>query len=240
VECVKAAALPVGEQVRRWSARQHFLVTMILIGINVAVFLLASVRARGVDSFGQRGSGLDITNADYGLFGPSIRYDREWWRIVTAGFLHVNLVHILFNMAALAQFGRVLEAAFGRVRYLALYVTALLAGSAGALLVRPDAVTVGASGAIFGLMAALALTMHRRGMNIWQTGIGAVLVLNLVVTFAIPNISVGGHVGGLVGGGLTALALDPARKSPSRSLGWFATLAVGVISVGVALYAAGR
>jgi membrane associated rhomboid family serine protease len=228
------------EQVRRWNARQHFLVTMVLIGINAAVFLLAMTRPGVTDQFGRHATGLDVVNVDYGLLGPAIDQDHEWWRIVTAGFLHVNLLHILFNMAALAQFGRVLEASFGRIRYISLYFVSLLAGSAGALLVKPDAVTVGASGAIFGLIGALALTMHRRGMNIWNTGIGGLLVINLVITFAIPNISVGGHIGGLIGGVATALVLDPSRRGAARSAGWVGALAIGVISVAVALFAAGR
>lgn len=224
------------EQVRRWNARQHFLVSGILIGLNVAVFLIGMARASK-----QGFSGTEWNQNDYGLYGPSIRYDHEWYRIITSGFLHASFFHILMNMAALAQLGRLLEVGLGRLRFLLVYIVSLIAGSAGALIVTPDSLTVGASGAIFGLLGALAIAFHRRGISIWQTGIGGILVINLLVTFAVPGISIGGHLGGLVGGGVAGYALmqTDAKGRPTKA-GIPLALAVGVAAFAIALAAAGQ
>jgi membrane associated rhomboid family serine protease len=124
----------------------------------------------------------------------------EQWRIVTGGFLHAGLFHIGMNMLLLWLLGSQLEPLLGRLQFLALYVTGLIAGSFGVLLVDPTAPTVGASGAIFGLMGAMVMAQRARGIDPWQSGIGGLIVLNLIITFTVPNVSIGGHVGGLVGG----------------------------------------
>jgi membrane associated rhomboid family serine protease len=139
--------------------------------------------------------------------------DGEYWRLVTAGFLHSGLLHLLFNMYVLYILGTMLEPAIGRLRFLLIYFVSLLAGSFGALLLTPDALTVGASGAVFGLMGAAIVVMRHRGIDPMSSGLPLWLGINLVLTFTIPNISVGGHIGGLIGGALTALVLfeAPAR-----------------------------
>ena len=110
-------------------------------------------------------------------------------------------------MLSLYILGGLLEPAVGRLRFALIYFVSLLAGSFGALLLEPTTPTVGASGAIFGLMAATAVVMRSRGMSIMESGLGIWIVLNLVITFSVPNISIGGHIGGLVGGGLAAIVL---------------------------------
>jgi len=136
------------------------------------------------------------------------------------------------NMLLLFQLGHLLEPAIGRVRVGLLYFAALLAGSLGALMVQPFGLTGGASGAVFGLMAAAAIGMPRRGVNIFQTGIGMVLVLNLVLTFTIPGISIGGHVGGAIAGALCGFVLLAPRHAPLPNWASYA-MPVGIIIVAV-------
>jgi membrane associated rhomboid family serine protease len=150
--------------------------------------------------------GMHLWSAEGALFGPSVAAG-DWWRPITGGFLHANLMHIGFNMLLLWQLGSLLEPAVKRVGFAALYALSLLGGSFMVLLLSNDSVTVGASGAVFGLMGAAFVAMRSRGINPFQTGIGPLIVLNLVLTFTWPNISVGGHVGGLVAGGVGGLVL---------------------------------
>ena len=124
----------------------------------------------------------------------------EWYRIVTSGFLHANLMHVGFNMFILYRLGQLLEPALGRGRFLLVYFVALLGGSFGVLLIDPNHFTVGASGAVFGVMGAAVAVFRARGVNIMDSGLGTTIFLNLALTFIIPGISIGGHVGGLVTG----------------------------------------
>ena len=182
--------------------------TYILIGINVAVglgALLGGASATGGGGFG--GSALLI---DGGLsrFGVD---NGDYWRIVTSGFLHAGFLHLLFNMFALYVLGTMLEPAVGRLRFGVIYFVSLLAGSFGALLLEPTGLTVGASGAVFGLMGAAVVVMRNRGVNPMESGLGVWIGLNLLITFTIPGISIGGHIGGLVGGALAAFILFDLR-----------------------------
>jgi membrane associated rhomboid family serine protease len=97
------------------------------------------------------------------------------------------------------------------VRFAAIYFISLLTGSFGALVVTAGP-TVGASGAIFGLMAAAALVLRSRGIGIMESGLGIWIALNLLITFAVPGISVGGHIGGLIGGAISAYVLFDLRQ----------------------------
>ena len=183
-------------------------VTYVLIGINVAVALgalLSGGSAAGGGGIG--GSGL----LEDGSVSRSAIADGEYWRLITAGFLHAGFFHLAFNMLALWVLGGMLEPALGRFRFGLVYLVALLAGSFGALLLEPDAPTVGASGAIFGLMGAAAVVMRHSGISVMESGLGIWIVLNLLITFTVPNISIGGHIGGLVGGAVVALLLYDLR-----------------------------
>jgi membrane associated rhomboid family serine protease len=181
--------------------------TYLLIGINVVVFLGGTLGGASATGGGFGGSTLLSEGA---LYGPAIA-NGEYWRILTAGFLHAGFFHLLFNMLSLWILGTMLEPAIGRLRFGLIYFVSLLCGSFGALLVDPNAFTVGASGAIFGLMAAAAIYSRHRGLSIMESGLGVWIVLNLVITFTIPQISIGGHIGGFVGGGLAALVLFDLR-----------------------------
>jgi membrane associated rhomboid family serine protease len=203
--------------------------TVALIAINVAVFLLE----RGGDS-------STWVFREGALTGIGVA-DGEWWRVGTAAFLHANALHILFNMYALWLLGRALESYIGTGRFLAIYVVSGISGSAGALLItNPNTATVGASGAIFGLMGAL-FVLERRGVPLVGP-ILPVLLINLVISLAYPGISIGGHIGGLVGGILAALALERFGRGHLAygSLGLFAPvvlLAIVVLDVGLIAYA---
>ena len=108
-----------------------------------------------------------------------------------------------------------MEPAVGTLRTGLIYFVSLAAGSLGVMLLDPDAATLGASGAIFGLAGALLVIAHVRGTGVMQSGIGPMILLNLVFTFGIPGISIGGHIGGLIGGaaiGWVILELDKRRR----------------------------
>lgn len=203
--------------------------TYVLIGLNVLVQLgvfLSGASATG-GSFG--GSSLIQDGA---VSRPAVA-DGEVWRLVTAGFLHAGFFHVLFNMLSLYILGGLLEPAIGRLRFGLIYLVSLLAGSFGALLAEPLAPTVGASGAIFGLMGAAIVVMRSRGINAMESGLGLWLGLNLFITFTIPGISIGGHLGGLAGGVLAALLLFEAgdRLRVPSPLPALLVVAVGAVAV---------
>jgi membrane associated rhomboid family serine protease len=193
--------------------------TYALIAINVAAFL---TEGGGVFSFGGGASGTVVSKGALigsfpGLTGVGVAYG-EWWRIVTGGFLHENLLHIGFNMWVLYYLGMMLEPALGRVRFLVIYFVSLLTGSLGALLVSPHSLTVGASGAVFGLMGAAAVEMRARQIPIMQSGVGGLIFINLIISFSIPGISWGGHIGGLIGGALAAAVLRLGDRYRNQAL----------------------
>lgn len=173
-------------------------VTKALIAINVAIYLIGCVQGHG----GLNNPGGSLY-AKLWLDGPQVA-DGGWWRLITAAFLHANLIHIGFNMLALWWFGAPVEQYLGRVRFIGLYVAAGLAGSAGALLQTPG-VTVGASGAIFGILGAMLILEWQATGRLGGNAM-TLIVINLVFSFTFSNISWGGHVGGLIGGIISTLA----------------------------------
>jgi membrane associated rhomboid family serine protease len=191
------------ERARRWSATAGPVVTKSLIAVNVAVFLLTTASG----ALPRHGADLSSRLA---LYGPAVQHG-EWYRLVTSGFVHAGLMHLAFNMLLLYRLGEILEPALGRVRFVVLYATALLTGSFGALVLSPHVFTVGASGAVFGLLGAVAVGLRQRGVGLWQSGIGPLLVVNLLFTFLVPGISIGGHLGGLAGGAALGWVLLRAR-----------------------------
>lgn len=178
--------------------------TYLLIGINVLVALGSLLGGASATGGGGLGSSTLLTD---GALSRAAIDQGEYWRLVTAGFLHAGFFHLMFNMLALYILGSMLEPAIGRLRFGLIYFVSLLCGSLGALIAQPEGLTVGASGAIFGLMAAAAIVARSRGLGLMESGLGIWIGLNLLITFTIPNISVGGHIGGLVGGALAALVL---------------------------------
>jgi len=203
IKCPECAGRPTG--VKKVTSRAKTaasvgtgaLVTKTLIGINVLVFL--AQQAQG----GIPQSEIYLRGA---LYGPSIAVNDEWYRMITSGFLHATITHIGFNMLMLWWFGSALEGLLGRARFLTVYVVSLVAGSAGALLLSPDVPTVGASGAVFGILGA-GIVLERRGVYVFGGSALGVALINLLLGFFIGNVSIGGHIGGLAGGMLAALAL---------------------------------
>ena len=209
------------------------IVTKVLIAINVAVYLLELGAGGQVN-----GTGNEIFTKGV-LFGPFVA-DGDYWRLFTAMFLHYGPFHLGLNMLALWWFGAAIEQALGRGRYLLLYLVSGLAGSAGALVSSPDSATVGASGAIFGILGA-ALVLERQRTYVLGGGAFGIIALNLVITFALPGISIGGHLGGLAGGSLGVLALSRFGRGHAvygrpGMLGIAGLLAIGVLSVAVAYW----
>jgi membrane associated rhomboid family serine protease len=179
------------------------LLTYVLIGLIVLIQL--GSLASGGNATGSEFGGSSLI-ADGAVSRANVA-DGELYRLVTSGFLHAGLLHLMFNAFALYVLGTMLEPAIGRLRFAVIYFASLLAGSFGAILAEPDGLTVGASGAIFGLMGASIVIMRHRGINPMESGIGLWLGINLAFTFAIPGISIGGHLGGLAGGALAALLM---------------------------------
>jgi membrane associated rhomboid family serine protease len=199
--------------------------TRVLIGINVVVMII-SVATGGLTAVagggwgGLLGQSTPLTDwgsiIGYATYGPNDTVLHglaagEWWRLVTAMFLHYGVLHLLMNMYALWILGRELEAVLGRLRFVGLYLLAGLGGNVAAYLFSaPNAATAGASTAVFGLMAATFVILKR--LNLSVQPILPVIVINVLFTFVIANISVAGHLGGLVVGAIVAAILTYAPR----------------------------
>lgn len=215
-------------------------VTAVLIALNVIVFLAELVTGGAADGVSSQISGSVLQHGVF--YGPAVA-DGEWWRTVSSGFLHLGFLHIGMNMLLLFFLGRLLEASIGGVRFAAIYFASLVAGSLGSLLIEPTVAAAGASGAVFGMMGAALVASRSRGINPWESGIGGLVVLNLLLTFAVPGIAKGGHVGGLIGGlimGYLLIELDERRRMfgrgivPAIVIGTLATVVIVVATVLVA------
>jgi membrane associated rhomboid family serine protease len=211
------------------------LVTKAMIAVNVLVFL--ANLAQGA-SLNQNAGSIFLRGA---LYIPGGLDQGEWYRLITAAFLHANLFHLGMNMVVLWIVGAPVEQAIGRGRFLALYLVSGLAGSAGALLLSPDALTVGASGAIFGILGAALVLESQRNYVLGGQAFG-LIAFNLIITFTFSTyISIGGHLGGLVGGGLSMLALSRFGRTHAiygrpGIVGILGLVAVGVASVAIAYF----
>ena len=218
---------------RTWS------LTQTLVVINVLVFLWEV--ADGLSISG------GFTQVPYPwlhgvLYGPFMSNGRhEYWRLLTSGFLHANLIHIGFNMFSLYFVGRSLEPAVGRLYFAAVYFTALLAGSFGALWFTPDSPTLGASGAIFGVFGALIMIARARRIPLWQSGLLPILLFNFVYTLTVAGVSLGGHLFGCLAGFATGyLITEYGEKRDRRAVVLGGCLVIAVVSaVGAILVAGG-
>ena len=222
----------VMQNVQRRTSRNPGIVTTTLIAINIGIYLLQLAGGATIDT----NSGWIYEHG--ALYGPLVAHG-DWYRLLTAAFLHYGPVHLGLNMLTLWWIGRPLEDWLGPVRYLLLYLVAGLAGSAGALIANPTAVTVGASGAVFGIIGAAVVLERQRTYVLGGSAI-TLLVLGLVLSFR-PGISIGGHLGGLAGGALAILALSQFGKrsavySRFDVVSIASLLAIGVLSVAVAYW----
>jgi membrane associated rhomboid family serine protease len=189
-------------------------VTWLIVAVNVAVFLINGALAGG-SSFDLMGGGGPLVDA--GAVSRQAVLDGDWWTLLTSAFLHLGILHIGFNMYALWLFGPIIEQLYGHLEYLVLYLLCALGGSVLTILAAPDTQAVGASGAIFGLFGLAFIVSRRRHLLLGPQArsilsqAGGLLLVNLVITFAIPRISWTGHVGGLLIGALIGLLLIPAN-----------------------------
>jgi membrane associated rhomboid family serine protease len=202
-------------------------VTRAIVAINVLVFVAELATGSG---FGSVGGTVFEKGA---LYGPLIASNHEYWRLLSGGFLHAGFLHIAFNMYFVWMVGSSLEPALGRARFIGLYLAALLCGSFGALLVTPDTATVGASGAAFGLLAALIVEARSRGIDLWQSGLLPIALINFVFTFTFGGISVGGHIGGFAGGLLVGILFDQADRR--RLPRWVSLVGCALVAIAAAI-----
>jgi len=241
IRCPEHASATGGAPAPRRAARRASfsltrrgpVVTQALIAVNVGIFLLQLAMGGNAN-----GTGTWIYENGV-LFGPVVA-DGEWWRLLTAAFLHYGLVHLGMNMLVLWILGQGVEEYFGHARYALLYFVSGLAGSAGALLLTPDAVTVGASGAIYGVFGAI-LVLERQGTYVFGGSVIPLLVINFAFTLFIPGISKGGHIGGFVGGALAILVLSRFGQKKvvyarEDLLGYAGLVAIGIVSVALAYW----
>ena len=199
-------------------------VTYGLIGITVAVFLLQLV------------AGINQVAGDWGMWPVGVAVGGEWWRLVTSAFLHGSFLHIAFNMYVLFALGPALERILGHVRFLVLYLVAALGGGIASYAFSDiRSVSVGASGAIFGLMGALLVAGRRLGHDIRQ--VAMLLAVNVLIGFIAPGVDWRAHLGGLVAGAAAAAVFVYAPRS--RRTAW-QVLGIAAILVAFLALAAWR
>lgn len=224
-DCVSARPQRVVTSSQLFRGHGEVVVGKVIIAANVVVFVVMTALSGNP----YRAGGPVL--AEGALFGPAVAAG-EWWRLFTGAFLHSGVFHLGMNMLLLWFLSQELEPALGRLRFGVLYVVSLLGGSLGVMVLDPFAPTVGASGAVFGLMGALIVLQLRARQNPWQSGIGGLVLINLVLTFAIPGISIGGHLGGAVAGAICGFVMLAPRWKPVPSWArWATPAAVAVVSV---------
>lgn len=236
-ECIREGAKSSPTYTPRTLPGNRPLATYILMGLCIAAFVaqLATL-VRGASPIWGVQSSVDAEGI---LYGPLVGAG-EWWRLVTGGFLHGGLIHLGMNMYVLYMIGPQLERLLGSLRFVGLYVASLLAGALGVMIVSPMSATLGASGAIFGLLGAAAAFQLSNRINIWQSGLGRLILINVVITFTLSQyISVGGHIGGLLGGGAVGYLLFTLeqRKVPAIAgvfVGLGAAAVFGVLAIALA------
>ncbi len=245
LDCAKAARPDVKTRAKFWTAGQSALVSRVLIGINVAVFLwvvAGDSAALGFNSVTQRLFDLGLSKEllqGITFRGQTIVESHEWYRLVTNGFIHFGILHLLMNMYSLYILGRVLEPVLGGVKFGLLYAAGLLGGSAGVLLLGNNAISGGASGAIFALLAAGVIAMWRQGVSPMQSQLGQLFLLNIFITFIGSRyISVGGHLGGAAAGAICGFVMLAPRWKPVPDWAKYATpvaVAIAAVAISVAV-----
>ncbi len=197
--------------------------TYVLVAINVLIYFAASSSGK--------------TYEQLVLWGPFVDQG-EWWRLITSGFLHTETWHIILNGLALFWLGRMIEPALGHARFLAIYFSSLLCGSLGVMILSPDTPTLGASGAVYGLLGAAIVMARNRNIDLIQSGLVPILVLNLGLTIVLSSsLSLGGHVGGLIGGLISTFAVEELARRQRNSLipGIVACAVIGIAAAAVSV-----
>lgn len=211
-ECTRARPQQVIAARNHWATgADDPIVGKVLIGLNVALFAVAALAAGSLSRTGGPVFERLVT------WGPFVA-DGEWWRLVTGAFLHSGPIHLAMNMFLLWLLAKELEPALGHVNFGLCYAVSVLGGALGVVLLSPNDPTLGASGGVFGLMGALVVLQLRARQNPWNSGVGGLVAVNLVLTFALPGISIGGHLGGLLAGAVAGAVVQPVRW-PQTSAG---------------------
>lgn len=239
---------------RKFAIADDLVVTKTIIAINVAVFIVGFVLqiidgalGNPLTSSGSqltRDGALVVSRCAEGFYqagqltctGQIGVAEGEWWRLITSGFLHSGLLHIAFNMYFIWMFGQLLEPALGRLRFGLLYFVSLLGGSIGAMLYSGvETLTVGASGAAFGLLGAALVVSKIRRIDSLTNDLVMLALLNFAIGF-LPglNVSIGGHLGGFVTGAIAGwIAFGPLARNRGAVAPVLAVAAVGLFVGGI-------
>jgi membrane associated rhomboid family serine protease len=196
-------------------------VTSALIGISAVAFV------------GQMGMGIGQSAVRFGMMPSAIALGGEWFRLLTAAFLHGGVIHIAFNMYILWLIGQQLERVLGHSRFLALYLVSAIGGSVASYAFSPfHTVSVGASGAVFGLMGALVVTGRRLRFDVSQMLV--LIGLNTIIGFVVPGIDWRAHMGGLATGAIIAAVYARAPRRGRSAWQWtgVAIVLVAALMVG--------
>jgi len=229
MRCPECAKQRTRVQAPRAISAQEPRATYVLIAINVLVFFGASTSIEAQNDLLLFDSGVYfIGGPEHGVAGG------EWWLLLTSGFLHTEYWHIGMNMLSLYWLGRLIEPALGHARFVAIYLTSLFTGSLVVLAFQPDVETLGASGAVYGLLGAAVVMARNRNIDLVQSGLLPILVLNLGLTLLLSRnnpsgitLSLGGHVGGLIGGFVATFFVEEIARR------WRSSLIPGVLACGV-------
>ena len=193
----------------------QYKITYTLIVLNILGYILTSFYSQNIIDMD-----IEVLVHMGAIYGPTVVLYEEWWRLITAMFLHGGMTHLLMNMFSLYLIGRGVEQYFDTKSYLSLYFVSGIVGSLVSIVMHPVSIGVGASGAIFGIFAAMAgfFMAHREQIEEHTKGFmksfGLIIGLNLVIGFFIPAVDVSAHVGGLVAGFIGGYMI-------SRNLKWF-------------------
>lgn len=229
LDCAKAARPDVKTRAKLASSRVLTPVTYTIIGLNLLVFLWMAI----TDTSTFR-NGLTRLHLDYGLSAVTMQTQGEWYRLLTSGFVHFGILHLVLNMYALFNLGALVEKSSTPLKTVLLYTAGLFGGSFGALLVEGNrfTITAGASGAVLGLFGAAVVGLRRDGFDVFSTSIGTSLLAIMYLTFRVDGISIGGHLGGLVAGGICGFVMFPPRwKVYPKWLAIATPVAVTVVSI---------
>lgn len=221
-------------RIRQTLQRDPLIATKLIAAVTLGAFALIALRDGTLEGNGPTAANLALIGRAIPSVGQRGVYEGEWWRLFSYSLVHFGLLHIGSNLLMLWIVGRVLEPGTGPIRFAVLYVVSVLGGAAGAL-ITTSGITGGASGGVFGVAAAATLVLHRQGIRFWDAGFGPLLLINLALGLFVSNISLGGHIGGLVAGALTAEAMLRARRLGLPALGYAGAAIIGVASVGLAL-----
>jgi membrane associated rhomboid family serine protease len=240
VDCARIARPDTKTRAKYWNARQATLVTYALILANVLIFIYVLIETKSVMGDVNALAYEKIGLTKDALVRPDVWprlsiFPGQWYRLVSSGFLHYGIIHLAFNMYALYMLGQTLEPMLGRLRFGMVYFACMLGGSAGALLLQPNGLHGGASGAVFGLFGLIIVGYLRRGINPLTTALGGVLVVNVLLSFS-GGISFGGHLGGAVAGMICGwVMMAPAQRRVAEKWTYITPILVALASIAVAV-----